>query len=206
MIKPRQNRFIYHFFSFYIQWLIRKNFSCFHFNRVTFDSSKSILLVANHFSWWDGFFLFYLNQLYFKKKFHVMILEETAKKRKFMKYLGAFSVKKHSKESLESLNFAAELLNDPNNLVLIFPQGKICSSHVAEIIFEKGLKQIVKQTKKQFQFIFSITFVEYFHDKKPSVLSYLTHWKPFQPLTIHLIQQAFNHYYQQVKTHHASKQ
>jgi hypothetical protein len=57
-----------------------------------------------------------------------MVIEETVQKVSFFKYMGAFSVNKNSREMLASLNYAAELLNDPQNLVLIFPQGKLYSN------------------------------------------------------------------------------
>jgi 1-acyl-sn-glycerol-3-phosphate acyltransferase len=53
-----------------------------------------VLLLANHFSWWDGFLLYYINQKVFRKQFHVMVIEETVQKVGFFKYMGAFSVNK----------------------------------------------------------------------------------------------------------------
>ena len=84
MLKPRQNKFIYAFFSWYINRIIRSDFRLFDFNKPDFNPEKSILLIANHFSWWDGFLLFQLNRIYFKKKFHVMVTEENYNKVKFL--------------------------------------------------------------------------------------------------------------------------
>ena len=33
---------------------------------------KPLLLVGNHFSWWDGFFAYYLNYTLWRRKFHVI--------------------------------------------------------------------------------------------------------------------------------------
>jgi hypothetical protein len=67
-------------------------------------------LLANHFSWWDGFLMYYINQQVLKKRFHVMVIEETVQKVSFFKYVGAFSVSKNSRDMLASLDYAAELI------------------------------------------------------------------------------------------------
>ena len=51
-----RKKIVVRFFTWYINRIIAKDFSSFTFNKVDVDKSKAILLVANHFSWWDGFF------------------------------------------------------------------------------------------------------------------------------------------------------
>lgn len=169
MIKPKKNYFVFRFFSWYISWIIKRNFKNLNFNEVAFDKSQSVLLIANHFSWWDGFLYFHLNKIYFKKNFYVMVKEETAKKVKFLKYLGAFSVLKNSKSLVDSLNYATHLLNNQNNLVLIFPQGNLQSSHTNKIIFQKGIYKIIKTIKGNWQCIFAVALTDYFESPKASI-------------------------------------
>ncbi|MEO8794458.1 MAG: 1-acyl-sn-glycerol-3-phosphate acyltransferase [Daejeonella sp.] len=196
MLKPRQNKLIYIFFSWYISRIIRTDFRVFDFNKSDFDSEKSILLLANHFSWWDGFLMFQLNKVYFKKNFHVMITEDNYHKVKFLKYLGSFSVKKNSRSIIESLEFAGELLNDPANLVLIFPQGKLYSNHTQQIKFEKGLMNLVNSSKKKFQYCFAALFVDYFEFRKPSAYCYLQSWEGAEFTSLQLIKSNFNKHYE----------
>jgi hypothetical protein len=47
-------------------------------------------------------------------------------------------MKKGSREMLESLAYSANLLNNPENLVTIFPQGELYSNHETYIHVEKG--------------------------------------------------------------------
>lgn len=169
MIKPRQNFFISGFFKRYIRYIIGSNFYAFNFNNVQVSANKSVLLLPNHFSWWDGFWMYHLNNLLFKKKFHVMILEATGKKFSFLKYLGAYTVQKGSKDIIASLNYTAELLADPNNLVLIFPQGTLYSNFTDDIVFQGGLAKVIKQAAGKFQTVFAATFVENMQYKKPTV-------------------------------------
>src|SRR4051812_2721134 len=120
MIYPQKSKLINWFFNAYILGIVKRNFKQVNYNTPAIDGSKSVLLLANHFSWWDGFLLYYLNRNLFKKQFHIMVIEETMQRVFFFKYMGAFSINKNSREMLDSLHYAAELLNNPENLVLIF--------------------------------------------------------------------------------------
>lgn len=196
MVKPKQNIFVYRFFCWYIARIIKQNFNAFKYDSVVLEPNKSVLLLANHFSWWDGFVLFHLNKIFLKKRFHVMIMEHTAKQLWFMKYLGAFSVNPNSRSVLQSLTFAGELLNNPDNLVLIFPQGKLHSSHVNEIEFQKGLIKIIDASKKQFQFLFSASFTDFLENKKPTLHIYLKTHLPQKFNNFLEIEKVYNQHYQ----------
>lgn len=173
MIYPKQNSLIRWFFAGYIKRAIKRNFRVINFNHIEVENNKAILLLANHFSWWDGFILYYLNAKLLKKNFHIMVLEETMQRVKFFKYLGAFSVNKNSREVVDSLNYATQLLNDPQNLVVIFPQGKLCSNFITDVNFEKGVMKILEQVKNNFQLVMAAAFIENFEHKKSSVNIYL---------------------------------
>ena len=192
MIKPKENKLVYRFFCWYIQRIIKKNFHSLNFNEVEIASDKSVLLLANHYSWWDGFVLLHLNKIFIHKKFHVMVMEKTAKEIWFMKYIGAFGVKKNSREMLKSLTYAGELLNNPNNLLLIFPQGKLHSSHLTKIDFQKGLLKIIQASTKEFQFLFAASFTDYFENQKPSLQLYLKTQKANELDTFPKIEGAYN--------------
>ena len=173
MVYPQKNKFIRWLFHHYILNLVKWNFRQVNFNFIEVSKNKSVLLLANHFSWWDGFLLYYINQKVFRKQFHVMVIEETVQKVSFFKYMGAFSVNKNTREILTSLDYAAKLLNDPENLVLIFPQGKLYSNFIDEVSFEKGLVKILQGVTGKFQTVYAATFIEGLQYKKPSVNVYL---------------------------------
>jgi len=173
MIYPKNNKPVHWFFHHYIRLIIKNNFKAFNFNTIALEPNKSVLLLANHFGWWDGFLLYWLNYLLLKKKFHIMILEDTVRKVFFLKYMGAFSMQKNSRSMLESLAYAGELLNDPQNLVLIFPQARLYSNFVNDVHFERGLLKVMKQAAGKFQYVFAATFIEYFQHKKPTINVYV---------------------------------
>jgi len=93
MYPPRRNAFIYAFFTWYINRIIGRDFKYFDYNSIDIDPKRAVLLLSNHFSWWDGFLLFQLNRLFLHKKFHILVTEENYRSHGFLKYLGAFSVK-----------------------------------------------------------------------------------------------------------------
>lgn len=196
MVKPKQNTVIHRFFCWYIARIIQQNFKTIKYDNVVLQADKSVLLLANHYSWWDGFVFFYLNKIYFKKRFYVMIMEQTATQLWFMKYLGAFSVNPKNRSVLQSLAFAGELLNNPDNLVLIFPQGKLHSSHIQKIEFQKGLLKIIDASNNCFQFLFAAAFTDYFEHKKPSLHIYLQILPANKFVNLLAIEVAYNQHYQ----------
>jgi 1-acyl-sn-glycerol-3-phosphate acyltransferase len=173
MIRNQNNIFIRWILHYYTRWIVSRHFHDLLFNQVEVDSNRSVLLIANHFSFWDSLILYTINQKLLKKKFHVMVREDTTLHLKHLKYGGAFSINKKSKGMLESLDYAANLLNDPKNLVLIFPQGKLYSNFVNDIHFEKGAVKVMDKAEGKFQLIFAATFIQYLQHKKQSVTVYL---------------------------------
>ena len=173
MVYPKKNPFIHFFMHQYVQWIIGRQFKEIIFNPVTVDQNRSVLLIANHFSFWDGLILYMVNFKLLKKNFHVMMGDDTAKDIYFLKYGGAFTINKNSRQILESLNYAAELLAKPENLVLIYPQGKLYSNFVNDVHFEKGVQRIINQAEGKFQLVFAASFIQYFKHKKPTATVYL---------------------------------
>ena len=86
-----------------------------------------------------------------------------------MKYLGAYTVQKGSRDILASLDYTASLLGEPDNLVLIFPQGTLYSNFTDEIKFQNGLSRVLKLAAGQFQTVFAVSFIEYLQNKKPTI-------------------------------------
>ena len=173
MIRPKNNPIIYWFLRNYVIWRVGKHFHQLLFNSIDVDKNRSILLIANHYSFWDALVLFCVGDQLFKKKFHVMLLEETSRKEPFLKYGGAFSVNKNTKDILLSLDYAAKLLDDPNNLVLIFPQGRLYPNFTADIYFEKGVQRIIDKARGKFQLVLAAAFIQYFKHIKPTATVYL---------------------------------
>jgi hypothetical protein len=127
-----------------------------------------------------------------------MVREDTTLHLKHLKYGGAFSINKRSRDMLESLDYAAELLNDPQNLVLIFPQGKLYSNFVNNINFEKGVMKVIEKTEGKFQLVFATIFIQYFKHKKQSVTVYLKN-EEYNGKSFEEIKNAYQQHYDNTK-------
>ncbi|MFC4211559.1 1-acyl-sn-glycerol-3-phosphate acyltransferase [Pedobacter lithocola] len=195
MYHPRKSNIIFKFFSWYIQFIIDKDFAAFKFDNVAIKPNASVLILANHFSWWDGFLIFYINKKIFKKNFHVLVNAENYNKVGFLKYLGAFAPENSGKDILETLNYAGKLLDNTDNLVLVFPQGKLYSNHLKSINFQKGVMQMINSSQKKLNIVFAATFVDYFSKRKASAYTYLQNWENEEYTSLQLLKSEYNKHY-----------
>jgi hypothetical protein len=146
------------------------------FRRKFTDNGKPVLLISNHFSWWDGFIQAVLNRRFFGRKMYFMMLEEELRKRLFLRKAGAFSVARGTRGIVDSLQFSVDLLGKSENLLLLFPQGKIQSMHIRQIRLEKGLDFILKRMGENGQVVFNVNLVDYFSFKKPVLNIYFENY------------------------------
>lgn len=132
-------------------------------------ADKPLLLIGNHFSWWDGFFAWHLNDTLWKRKFHVMMLEEQLQTRMFLNKAGAYSVRRGSRSVIDSLNYTSQLLKKAENLVVIYPQGEISSLYTYPVRFERGIDRIIRSAGTDISVLFYVALVDWFSSKKPSL-------------------------------------
>ncbi|WP_165021975.1 lysophospholipid acyltransferase family protein [Dysgonomonas sp. ZJ279] len=158
------------------------------------DNGKPVLLIANHFSWWDGFIQLWLNKRVFKRKLYVMMLEEQLRKFMILNKGGAFSIRKSSRDIVESLAYTTDLLKHKENVLLIFPQGEIQTLYTHDFVFEKGLEYILKKLNGEVQIVFNVNLVDYFSYKKPSLNIYFTPYTLGDTIDIETIQQDFTRF------------
>jgi 1-acyl-sn-glycerol-3-phosphate acyltransferase len=173
MIPSRRIPFIQNMFQKYVTYRLGRTFNVMQYNQIEIKPNHSILLLPNHFGWWDGFLAFWLEGQYLDRNYYIMMQEDHLAKRMFFNLTGGFSINPQSKEMITSLQYAANLLNDPANMVTVFPQGELVSNHVDEITIEKGIGYIVKKIKGDCQIIYYTVLVDYFESLKPSLYFHL---------------------------------
>lgn len=149
-------------------------------------------MIANHFSWWDGFIAKYLNNFLFQRRFHIMMLEEQLRQRMFLNKAGAYSIKKNSRDVVETLNYTMELLKYPQNLVVMYPQGKFKSLYHYPIDFEKGVSLLLEKLNGQVQVVFLAALVDYFSHPKPTLTLGLTEYELKEGIALNDIETAYN--------------
>lgn len=196
MLKAKHHFLINTFFRLYTRWMVWRRFGSPVVNGTVEYRNASILLIANHVSWWDGFWLAWLNDKLFKRKFHFMMLESQLRKFWFFNFTGGYSVKNQSHSIIETLQYTCQLLSKPENAVLMFPQGKIQSMHQQTFHFEKGVEWILKHCEHPVQLVFVCNLVDYGSNPKPSLTLYTKEYKDgFNDVAS--IEAAYNEFYRE---------
>lgn len=173
MIKANHKKWAEFLFNVYLNSLLKKSFSDFIIigNAPSINENKSLMILPNHFSWWDGFFIYKVIKNFTQKKFHIMMLEEQLRKFWFFNKLGAYSINQANPKSvLRSLNYSIELLNDKSNLTVIYPQGEIQPQEEKQIKFNKGVNYICEKSSTDFQILPVCFRIFYSNEKKPYII------------------------------------
>jgi 1-acyl-sn-glycerol-3-phosphate acyltransferase len=171
IIKASHKRFYDWFYGFYAKRAIKLNFHNVHVDLPNINQERSLLVLANHHSWWDGFWVMRLNQLYWNKEFYVMMLREQLLKHRSFRKAGAYSVNPGSRSVLESLKYTNELLFDHQNMVLLFPQGEIQSQHIIQPKFEHGVNHIIDNLSNTDVMLLNM-YTDFFSQKHISLYCY----------------------------------
>jgi 1-acyl-sn-glycerol-3-phosphate acyltransferase len=170
MIEANHRRFFVWFIKVYTLVNLRLSFRKVVIEGDTvMPADRPLLLIGNHFSWWDGFFAWHLNDTLWKRKFHVMMLEEQLQTRMFLNKAGAYSVRRGSRSVIDSLNYTSRLLRTAANLVVIYPQGEISSLYTYPVRFERGIDRIIRSAGPDITVLFYVALVDWFSSKKPSL-------------------------------------
>jgi hypothetical protein len=172
MIKARHTWWADRLFSLYINPVFRSRFYRFHslYDIPSADPNLPLLLLPNHSSWWDGFFIYWLNKTIFKREAYLMMLDFELKKNRFFRYLGAYGIHPASLNVRESLNYTVRLFaKTPPPLICIFPQGKLSGWNERPIHFQKGLAWLISRIPSEFQVIMLGTRIEFRNEERPEV-------------------------------------
>lgn len=197
MIKAKHHFFLYPFFTWLGKRMINRHFHNVVLKGDVHASGKSILLISNHTTWWDGFWVQRLNMQLWQKRFYFMMLREQLEKHWFFQYTGGFSVEKKRKSVLDSIAYSAEILEEGSNLLMIFPQGKIQSCYRTNLDFERGVDYIVKKTRLNVQIVFLVNLVDYLSNKRPTLYQYIQEYK-FSNFNELKLEDAYNSFYKNV--------
>jgi 1-acyl-sn-glycerol-3-phosphate acyltransferase len=173
MIPARRVKLFSNWFAMYMRFRMRRAFNRLVVTPFTPKPGHSVLLLCNHFSWWDGLWGNYLAYWHLDRHLYIMMQEDHLQKRMLLNLFGGFSINRSSREMIKSLQYAAGLLNNPKNLVVVFPQGELISNHTTEIKVEKGIERLIKNIKGPCQIVYNCALIDYFESLKPSVFFHL---------------------------------
>ena len=93
-----------------------------------------------------------------------------------------------------------EVIQNPENLFLFFPEGKIKSIYTEEFKFEKGaINYILKKVTFDFQFVFNVNLIDYSSFKRPEVSVYYKTHKINSNTTATEIEKDYNDFVKECK-------
>lgn len=172
MIKSDHNKWAEVIFYIYLKRLLKKSFSDFRVINTlpVIDKSKSLVITPNHFSWWDGFFIYWLNKKLLNKKLHIMMLEEQLKRYWFFKKLGCYSIDLNdNRKIITSLKYTLDLLSNPENLIIIYPQGEINPYEKRPVEIKEGVDYISSKSNIDFQVLPAAFKIHYINERYPII-------------------------------------
>jgi 1-acyl-sn-glycerol-3-phosphate acyltransferase len=170
MIEARSSRWAEAVFLPYVQRLMTRSF---HSVRLLGEPpdpprEKPVLIVANHVTWWDGFFIYMLNARLLHRKLHVMMLEEQLRRYRFFSRLGAFGIAQgHPRSVRASLAYSAGILQNPSHCLCIFPQGSMHRAHDRPLGFKRGVEMVLTMYGGEASILPVAIACEFLSDRKP---------------------------------------
>lgn len=175
MITASHKKWAHLIFRFYLQRLFRRTFHSIHLlgSFPELNLKEPIILLPNHHSWWDGFFVYLINDKILKRPLFLMMLEEQLKKYPFFSKVGAFSIHpNYSKSILESLNYCRHLLHlplSPAPLLCIFPQGELRPFYTRPLRLKKGYEWIIRKSNTSLTILPLAMKIEFLAHQRPEV-------------------------------------
>lgn len=174
MIYPKHSAWAKKVFDLYLERLLKRNFS--HFYAVNtlpqIDVNCATLITPNHFSWWDGFFIYYLLNRQSGNKFHLMMLEEQLRRFWFFAKIGAYSIEQSNPVSVaRSFAYTTTLLKENENSVVLYPQGKIEPYDKRPLGIHQGVKRLLAKSGN-FKVQPVVFKIGWFNEMKPEIYCY----------------------------------
>ncbi|PTY01750.1 hypothetical protein DB346_11180 [Verrucomicrobia bacterium LW23] len=172
MIPARKNAVLDAVCYFFLLRSLRKHFHSIRLrgrgNLNALAGDRPVLAFCNHTNWWDALLVFFLTR-HLPRSVYAMMEEKQLVQYQFFTWFGAFSVDLTSpRASLPGVRYACQRLEDPANLVWIFPQGKIVSPHVP-MQSQPGTAFLARKSPRALMLPVAFRY-EFFRDDKPLIL------------------------------------
>lgn len=152
MIPARKHRLFRWWFSGHALGRMRASFSAVRADgldrlRATLAAGPT-LIVSNHTSWWDPMVLLYLTEHVLRCDGHVLMDAVNLRKLPFFAMVGAFGVElDQPADGAGAIRYAARLLDAPNRMVWVFPQGRERPVTERPLAFRGGSAEIARVAK-----------------------------------------------------------
>ncbi|MGE4287322.1 MAG: lysophospholipid acyltransferase family protein [Salinivirgaceae bacterium] len=195
MLAPKHSAWRIKLLNWYSSYAIKRHFTEVKLTGEIVNLNRAFLVIGNHTSWWDGFWMLYLNDKKLHKRFHVMMLEKELEKRKYFNHCGAYSINPGHISVRKSLHTTLELLSNSENLVVFYPEGKINASTSVPKKFQPGIGALLKQAPAQAQILFTVCLTDYFSQQKPTLYIYFKEVSFREVETLEKLEERYNSFH-----------
>ncbi|HEY8966633.1 MAG TPA: lysophospholipid acyltransferase family protein [Candidatus Methylacidiphilales bacterium] len=175
MIEPERNALVDGLFYAYGMRRLRRAFhgvhlrGGVHLTPAALPPGRPVLAVVTHAGWWDLFVLHRLTRLLRHKVHYGMMEERNLRPHRFLRALGLFSVELETPgKAALGLRRAARLLQRPDALLWLFPQGRIEAQGVPQAV-RPGAAWLARRAPGALVLPFAIRY-EFFREERPAVL------------------------------------
>jgi 1-acyl-sn-glycerol-3-phosphate acyltransferase len=172
MIKATHSKWAHLLFWFYTKRILKKNFSSLlqSGSIPELSEERPLLLLPNHISWWDGFFIYWLYKKFFaKRKIYLMMLEKELKRYWFFRHVGAFSIAPEQKMTLAAtFHYLQKLSQKIDSFMVIYAQGKIQPHELLDLA--PGITHFLKKDQGNSSVLPVIFRIQHFNQKKPALI------------------------------------
>jgi len=190
MIKARHSKWADKIFFAYIRRLLKKHFNGLHYygEPPVFKQDIPVILLPNHSSWWDGFFVYILNKKLFNREIYLMMLEEELANNSFFSRVGAYSINQDSLSGVkESLDYTRSIiLNKSTSLICVFPQGELLPWGVTPPGFKRGPEIILRKVPGPVYICLLAIKIEFLNEQRPDVFFMYEYFLESSPNTINM--------------------
>lgn len=173
MIKTQHKKWAEFVFEKYLSGIFKKSFSDINIigEIPTINNNEQLIVLPNHSTWWDGFFVWYLNKSIFKRKFYLMMLESRLEKYPFFAKLGAFSINQNNPKSIiQTFTYINEILKSKERILLnYYPQGELLPNFIRPINIQPGILRIIRDYNGELSILPLGIRAEFLGDKLPKV-------------------------------------
>lgn len=152
MIPARKHRLFRWWFSGHARGLLRRGFSAVRIEGLDYLKAAlaagPVLIVSNHTSWWDPMVILYLTEHVLRCDGHAMMDATNLRRLPFFAMVGAFGVDlANPSDGAGAMRYAARLLNAPNRMVWVFPQGRERPVTERPLAFRPGSAEVARVAK-----------------------------------------------------------
>lgn len=174
MIQAQHTGWAHTVFYPYLRWLLGKHFCSLEIlgKLPPIRPEHPLLVLPNHSTWWDGFFVYLLNRVLLQRSLYLMMLEEQLARHPFFRRVGAYSIQPGNPKSvLASLTYTCDLLKlqgDPRPAVCFFPQGELLPWGVHPLEYQRGLEWLLRQQDEPVQILLLAMRAEFLGEQRPS--------------------------------------